>query len=60
MTPESEIYLAKADKLLGDADMMIDIGLLEATGRTAYLAAFHAAQALIFECTGKVTRRTMV
>jgi uncharacterized protein (UPF0332 family) len=33
---------------------MLSIGLKEAGGRTAYLAGFHAAQALIFE----MTRRT--
>jgi len=30
------------------------VGLNEAAGRTAYLAALHAAQALIFEHTSKV------
>lgn len=28
---------------------MLDVALKEAAGRTAYLAGFHAAQALIFE-----------
>ncbi len=32
---------------------MLAIGLSEAVGRTAYLAEFHAAQALIFERTGR-------
>lgn len=32
---------------------MLDIGLDEAAGRTAYLAAFNAAQALISEHTGR-------
>ena len=31
---------------------MLDVQLNEAAGRTAYLAGFHAAQALIFERTG--------
>lgn len=33
---------------------MVGIGLFDAAGRNAYLAAFHAAQALIFERTGRV------
>ncbi len=32
---------------------MLAIGLDDAAGRTAYLAGFHAAQALISEKTGK-------
>ena len=34
--------------------MMID--LTEAAGRTAYLAMFHAAQALIFDRTGSIAK----
>ena len=32
------------------------MGLNEAAGRTAYVAGYHAAQALIFERTGKLFR----
>jgi uncharacterized protein (UPF0332 family) len=46
--------LDKARKLLGDADIMLAAGLNDAAGRTAYLAGFHAPQALIFERVGKV------
>lgn len=35
---------------------MLSVGLNAAAGRNAYLAAFHAAQALIFEATGKVAK----
>lgn len=35
---------------------MLEIRLTEDTGRAAYLAGFHAAQALIFEKTGSVTK----
>lgn len=35
---------------------MLSIGLNAAAGRNAYLAAFHGAQALIFERTGKVAK----
>ena len=33
---------------------MLGVGLSEDAGRAAYLAAFHAAQALIFERTDKI------
>lgn len=35
---------------------MLASGLTDHTGRTAYLAGFHAAQALIFEHLGKVLK----
>ena len=35
---------------------MLGIGLADAAGRTAYLAGFHAAQALIFERTGRAVK----
>ena len=44
MTPEAQRSLEKADNCLTTA------------GRNAYLAAFHAARALIFERTGKVAK----
>lgn len=36
---------------------MLGVGLNEAAGRTAYVAGFHAAQALIFETTGRVFKK---
>ncbi|MFZ0694784.1 MAG: HEPN domain-containing protein, partial [Alphaproteobacteria bacterium] len=54
MTPEASAFLAKAQHLLAEADTMLSVGLNDAAGRTAYLAGFHAAQALIFERVGKV------
>ena len=39
MTPEAGRYLDKANRLLGEADTMLDAKLYEAAGRTAYLAA---------------------
>lgn len=44
MRPETSFFLDKARKLLGDAETMLGIGLNDAAGRTACLAAFHAAQ----------------
>jgi uncharacterized protein (UPF0332 family) len=39
--------------LLAEADILLVINLNEAAARTAYLAGFHAAQALISERTGR-------
>jgi len=51
---QTSAYLEKARELLDQADTMLGVDLNEAAGRTAYLAGFHAAQALIFENTGRV------
>ncbi|MBF0456425.1 MAG: HEPN domain-containing protein [Nitrospirae bacterium] len=53
MTPEAASFLEKARQLLAHADTMLGVGLKDDAGRTAYLAGFHAAQALIFERMGK-------
>ena len=49
MKSESVDFLEKAHRLLREASQTLDILLAEAAGRTAYLAGFHAAQAMIFE-----------
>lgn len=56
MTPESSRFLAKAREHLERAAVMLRVGLPDDAGRAAYLAAFHAAQAFIFEGTGKVIK----
>ncbi len=56
MKPEAAQYLAKARQALKEARAVAGIELAEAAGRAAYLAAFHAAQSLIFERTGKVPK----
>lgn len=56
MRQPSARYLAKAEKLLGEAETMLRVGLNEAAGRSAYLAGFHAAQALIFERVGRALK----
>jgi len=50
-------YLEKSRDLLGRADTMMGAGLTDDAGRTAYLAGLHAAQALIFETTGRVYQK---
>ena len=57
MKLQTSAFLDKGRELLGQADTMMDVGLNEAAGRTAYLAGLHAAQALIFESTGKIIKR---
>jgi uncharacterized protein (UPF0332 family) len=56
MKIETRQYLDKSHQLLAHARAILAIEIGEEAGRTAYLAAFHAAQALIFERTGKVAR----
>jgi uncharacterized protein (UPF0332 family) len=53
VTPETGYFLEKARKLLGEADSILAIKLYGVAGRTAYLAGFQAAQALISERTGR-------
>lgn len=56
MMPEASVFMAKAVKCLVEARAMLGIDLAEAAGRTAYLAGFHAAQALIFEREHRVVK----
>lgn len=56
MTPESTRYLAKARRCLSDAQKCLGFDLTNDAGRGAYLTAFHASQAFIFERTGKVAK----
>ncbi len=55
MSPEAAAFLAKAHECLAKADGMLDRWPDEA-GRAADLAGRHAAQALIVERTGSVTK----
>jgi uncharacterized protein (UPF0332 family) len=55
--PETALFLEKSRDLLGRADTMMGAGLTDDAGRTAYLAGLHAAQAFIFETTGRVFKR---
>jgi uncharacterized protein (UPF0332 family) len=54
--PQAAAFLEKSRELLERADKMLGVGLNEDAGRTAYLAAFHAAQALIFEHRDKAVK----
>ena len=56
MTPETGYFLAKARRLLDEAEGMLAMHYNEAAGRTAYLAGFHAAQALISDRIGRAVK----
>jgi len=56
VTPEAEGYLNKARGDLDDTQKIADIRLAKVAARSAYYAAFHAAEALIIEHTGKVVK----
>ena len=54
MKPETADYLAKARTTLADARQIAALPLPHVAAREAYYAAFHGAEAYIFEHTGKV------
>ncbi len=57
MTPESGEHLGKARTYLTKARGLLDVMRYnDEAGRAAYLAGFHAAQALISERTGKTAK----
>lgn len=57
MKPQAGAFLDKSRGLLRQADTMLEVELVEAAGRTAYLVGLHAAQALVFERTERIVRR---
>ena len=54
--PETAAYIAKARQSLLEARVLAANNLPEAAGRAAYLAAYHAAQAFVFDATGKAAK----
>ena len=56
MKPESAAFLRQADIILDRAARMMAGELYEDAARSAYLACFHVAQALIFEHTERVLK----
>jgi uncharacterized protein (UPF0332 family) len=52
--PQSAAYLEKSRDLLNRAPALLAGGFTDEAGRAAYLAGFHAAQALIFERQDRV------
>jgi uncharacterized protein (UPF0332 family) len=57
VTPETAEHLEKAREYLMKARNLLDVmHYNDEAGRAAYLAGFHAAQALISERTGRVAK----
>jgi uncharacterized protein (UPF0332 family) len=56
MKAEAANYFFKAQEDLSDARQIAAIGLAKVAARSAYYAAFHAAEARIVERTGKVAK----
>ena len=56
MTPEADRFLQHADRHLKRGQTMLSVQLNDDAARAAYLAAFHAAQAVIFERSGRVVK----
>ena len=56
MKPETSAALADADRALSNSRAILSIDIPDQAARLAYYAQFYAAQALIFERTGKVAK----
>lgn len=56
MTPEAARFLQNAENHLGRGHIMLGVLLNDDAARAAYLAAFHAAQAVIFSRSGRVVK----
>lgn len=56
MKAETSDYLTKARTGLADAVQIATLPIPQIAAREAYLAVFHAAEAYIFELTGKVAK----
>jgi len=56
MRPETAAFVDIARSMLERGRLMLDVPLYDDAGRAAYLACFHAAQALIFEREQRVLK----
>ena len=56
MTPEAAAHLARAKEGLDEARMVAALPLARLAARSAYHAAFHAAEALLIARAGKVAK----
>lgn len=56
MKAETADYLGKARQRLADAEQIATLPLPHIAAREAYIAVFHAAEAYIFEQTGKAAK----
>jgi uncharacterized protein (UPF0332 family) len=56
VTPEAARFLQNAENHLERGHAMLGVHLNDDAARAAYLAAFHGAQAVIFERSGRVVK----
>jgi len=56
LTPEADAQLEVARGDLSDAKKLADLAFVKVAARCAYYAAFHAAEAYIFERTNKAAK----
>jgi uncharacterized protein (UPF0332 family) len=56
MKPETADFLDKAREDLADGRKIAAIPLPKVAARCAYFAAFHAAESLIYELSGKIAK----
>ena len=56
MSPETAAFLAAAERAIAHARTIHAVDIPEQAARLAYYAQFHAAQALIFERTGRTAK----
>jgi uncharacterized protein (UPF0332 family) len=56
VTPEAEASLIRARRDLDEARMVAALPLARAAARSAYYAAFHAAEAFIVDRSGKIAK----
>ena len=56
MKPETADFMGKANRTLQQARAILGAGVAEVAARAAYLAGFPAAQAFLFETTGRILK----
>jgi uncharacterized protein (UPF0332 family) len=56
VTPEAGHFLRKARQCLSNATTILSVSIPDVAAREAYLAGYHAAEAFIFERTGKTLK----
>lgn len=56
MSPEARAALARARQRVANARAIAGIGIFEVAAREAYLVVLGAAQALLFERTGRIVK----
>jgi uncharacterized protein (UPF0332 family) len=56
MTPAARRCLVTARQSLADAEVILRVRVARAAAREAYMAAYHAAEVLVIEKTGKMVK----